>query len=98
MNTNTVYLLVVTSTFFWGSNFVLAGPILADLPPLWAAAVRFVLGAALMIGLAACAGKTCLDCCAKMPRPTCCWVRWALRRSICFSSLRCNRPARTTPR
>lgn len=52
MNTNTVYLLVVTSAFFWGSNFVLAGPILADLPPLWAAAVRFVLGAALMIALA----------------------------------------------
>ncbi len=52
MNTNTVYLLVGISAFFWGSNFVLAGPILADLPPLWAAAVRFVLGAALMLALA----------------------------------------------
>lgn len=52
MNTNSVYLLVGISAFFWGSNFVLAGPILADLSPLWAAAVRFVLGAALMLALA----------------------------------------------
>lgn len=48
----TVYLLVTLTTFFWGANFVLAGPILADLPPLWAAAVRFLLGAALMIAIA----------------------------------------------
>lgn len=52
MNTTTVYLLVTTSAFFWGTNFVLAGPILADLPPLWAAALRFLLGAALMMALA----------------------------------------------
>jgi drug/metabolite transporter (DMT)-like permease len=43
-----VYMLVTASTFFWGANFVLAGPILADLPPLWAAAIRFALGAILM--------------------------------------------------
>ena len=48
MGTTTVYLLVTASAFFWGTNFVLAGPVLADLPPLWAAAMRFVLGAALM--------------------------------------------------
>ena len=48
MGTTTVYLLVTVSAFFWGANFVLAGPVLADLPPLWAAAIRFVLGAALM--------------------------------------------------
>ena len=48
MGTTTVYLLVAASAFFWGTNFVLAGPVLADLPPLWAAAMRFVLGAALM--------------------------------------------------
>lgn len=48
----TVYLLVTASAFFWGANFVLAGPILADLPPLWAAAVRFLLGATLMFVVA----------------------------------------------
>jgi len=52
MKTTTVYLLVTTSAFFWGTNFVLAGPILADLSPLWAAALRFLLGAALMMALA----------------------------------------------
>lgn len=48
----TVYLLVTLSAFFWGANFVLAGPILADLPPLWAAAIRFMLGATLMLVIA----------------------------------------------
>ena len=52
MRISTVYLLVTASAFFWGANFVLAGPILADLPPLWAAAMRFVLGAALMFTIA----------------------------------------------
>lgn len=52
MRSGTVYLLVMTSAFFWGSNFVLAAPILADVPPLWAAAVRFLLGATLMMALA----------------------------------------------
>lgn len=52
MGNLTVYLLVTTSAFFWGANFVLAGPILADLPPYWAAAIRFVLGAALMFTIA----------------------------------------------
>lgn len=49
---NWVYLLVTTAAFFWGSNFVLAGAVLADLPPLWAAALRFLLGAMLMLMLA----------------------------------------------
>jgi len=52
MRITTVYLLVTCSTFFWGANFVLAGPILADLPPLWAAALRFALGALLMFSIA----------------------------------------------
>lgn len=52
MNANVVYLLVTTSAFFWGGNFVLAGPILADLSPLWAAALRFLLAAALMLAVA----------------------------------------------
>jgi drug/metabolite transporter (DMT)-like permease len=52
MGISAVYLLVTLSAFFWGANFVLAGPILADLPPLWAAAMRFLLGAALMFVIA----------------------------------------------
>jgi drug/metabolite transporter (DMT)-like permease len=52
MGTPTVYLLVMISAFFWGANFVLAGPVLADLPPLWAAALRFLLGAVLMFVIA----------------------------------------------
>lgn len=46
------YFLVATAAFFWGANFVLAGPVLADLPPLWAASLRFLFGAALMVGIA----------------------------------------------
>ncbi len=53
MGITTVYLLVSATALFWGANFVLAGPVLADLPPLWAAAVRFLLAAALMLGTAA---------------------------------------------
>lgn len=52
MPLNLVYLLLATSAFFWGANFVLAAPVLADLPPLWAAALRFLFGAALMLALA----------------------------------------------
>lgn len=52
MKTQTVYSLVTASAFFWGTNFVLAGPVLVDLSPLWAAAVRFALGALLMLGFA----------------------------------------------
>ncbi|MEJ2406816.1 MAG: DMT family transporter [Candidatus Thiodiazotropha sp.] len=52
MNTGTVYLLVIVATAFWGGNFVLAGPVMADLPPLWAAALRFVIGAGAMYALA----------------------------------------------
>jgi len=53
MGIATVYLLVSATALFWGANFVLAGPVLADLPPLWAAAVRFLLGAGLMLAIAA---------------------------------------------
>lgn len=52
MGNATVYLLVSATALFWGANFVLAGPVLSDLPPLWAAAVRFLLGATLMLALA----------------------------------------------
>lgn len=52
MPVNLVHLLLATSAFFWGANFVLAGPVLADLPPLWAAALRFLLGASLMLAIA----------------------------------------------
>ncbi len=52
MGNSRVYLLVALSAFFWGANFVLAGPVLVDLPPVWAAAMRFLLAAALMLGIA----------------------------------------------
>ena len=48
MGITAIYLFVAASAFFWGANFVLAGPILADLSPLWAAALRFLLAATLM--------------------------------------------------
>ena len=47
-----IYLLVASTTLFWGANFVLAGPVMVDLPPLWAAAMRFLLGAGLMLVIA----------------------------------------------
>ena len=61
MRISTVYLLVTASAFFWGAYFVLAGPILVDLPPLWAAAMRFVLGAVLMFAIAGVRREKLLD-------------------------------------
>src|SRR5512146_236716 len=49
-NANT-YLLVTTSAFFWGANFLLGGYVIHDITPLWAAAVRFVLSAMLMFAI-----------------------------------------------
>lgn len=57
MGITSVYALVTISAFFWGANFVLAGPVLADLSPLWAAAMRFLLGAMLMIAIAGLRGE-----------------------------------------
>lgn len=52
MPVNLVYSLVGVSAFFWGANFVLASSVLADVPPLWAAALRFLFGAAVMLAVA----------------------------------------------
>ncbi|ANJ66813.1 multidrug DMT transporter permease [Halothiobacillus diazotrophicus] len=60
MPVNLVLLLLTTSVFFWGVNFALAGPVLADLPPLWAAALRFILAAAIMLAIAAYRGDQLL--------------------------------------
>lgn len=49
-NANT-YFLVTTAAFFWGANFLLGGYVIHDIPPLWAAAMRFVLGAMLMFAI-----------------------------------------------
>lgn len=57
MNPASIYALVMFATFFWGVNFVLAGPVLHDEPPLWAAALRFVLGAAIMLAVATWRGE-----------------------------------------
>lgn len=51
MTNGNIYFLVATSAFFWGANFLLGGYVIHDLPPLWAAAVRFVLGALLMFAI-----------------------------------------------
>jgi len=52
MPSNKVYLLATATAFFWGTNFVLASTVLTDLSPLWAAALRFLLGAGLMLAIA----------------------------------------------
>ena len=52
MPVTAVYGLVAIAAFFWGANFVLAGPVLADLPPLWAAALRFLFGMVIMFAIA----------------------------------------------
>jgi drug/metabolite transporter (DMT)-like permease len=57
MNAVGTYLLITLATLFWGANFVLAGPVLHDLPPLWAAALRFVVSAVLMIAIASGRGE-----------------------------------------
>lgn len=49
MNLLGTYVRVMVATLFWGANFVLAGVVLQDVPPLWAAALRFLLGAAMML-------------------------------------------------
>lgn len=46
------YLLVALATIFWGANFNLSKPVVAEMDPLAAAAVRFVI-AAVLIGLLA---------------------------------------------
>lgn len=45
------YSLVTIAAFFWGANFLLGGYVIHDIPPLWAAALRFTLGAALMFAI-----------------------------------------------
>ncbi len=52
MGKSNIYLLVTAAVFFWGANFPLGGFVLNDIPPLWAAAFRFVLGAVLVFALA----------------------------------------------
>ncbi|HUX82222.1 MAG TPA: DMT family transporter [Halothiobacillus sp.] len=52
MPVNLVFMMLTISVFFWGVNFALAGPVLADLPPLWAAALRFILAAGIMLAIA----------------------------------------------
>lgn len=47
-----VYGLAALSALFWGANFNLAAPVLADLPPMEAAAGRFMLAALVMLVIA----------------------------------------------
>lgn len=49
MNYFSTYVRVVFATMFWGANFILAGMVMQDVPPLWAAAMRFILAAIMML-------------------------------------------------
>lgn len=55
------YSLLATAAFFWGANFVLGQFVLQDMSPLWAAAMRFVLGAMLMLIIAGFRREQLLD-------------------------------------
>lgn len=57
MGNGNIYLLVTGAAFFWGANFVLGGFVLQDMSPLWAAAVRFVLGVMLLFAIAGLRGE-----------------------------------------
>lgn len=61
MKSGAVYAQVLAASLFWGANFVLAGPVLVDLTPLWAAALRFVIGALLMLAIARWQGENLSD-------------------------------------
>lgn len=52
MKPGLLYLLLTTTALFWGANFVLAGLVLVDLSPAWAAALRFLIAALLMLAYA----------------------------------------------
>lgn len=52
MSRKWVYGLVTLSTLFWGMNFALAGPVMVDEPPLYAAAMRFLLASVVIVVLA----------------------------------------------
>lgn len=60
MKTNSIYGLVTLSALFWGMNFALAQPVMADEPPLYAAAFRFLLASAIMLVLAVIRGEPLL--------------------------------------
>ena len=51
MGTANSYALAALAALFWGANFNLAAPVLADMAPLQAAAGRFVLAAAIMLAI-----------------------------------------------
>ncbi|TAJ83464.1 MAG: DMT family transporter [Gallionellaceae bacterium] len=51
MVNGSTYFLVTIAVFFWGANFLLGGYVIHDIPPLWAAAMRFLLGALLMFAI-----------------------------------------------
>lgn len=46
------YMLAVLSAILWGANFNLSKPVTAELPPLEAACLRFLISAAVMLGIA----------------------------------------------
>lgn len=57
MGQTALYALAALSALFWGANFNLAGPVLADMAPMSAAAGRFILAALIMATLVAWRGE-----------------------------------------
>lgn len=57
MGQTALYALAALSALFWGANFNLAGPVLADMAPMSAAAGRFILAALIMAALVAWRGE-----------------------------------------
>lgn len=53
MSQSFTYLLVVLATVFWGANFNLSKPVVAEMTPLPAAALRFVIASILIVLLCA---------------------------------------------
>lgn len=56
-----LHLFAAITALFWGANFVLAGPVLAELPPLAAASGRFILAALVLAVAATARGDSVLD-------------------------------------
>ena len=57
MGTMNSYGLAALAALFWGANFNLAGPVLADMTPMAAAAGRFILAALIMLAITLARGE-----------------------------------------
>lgn len=56
-----LHLFAAATALFWGANFVLAAPVLAEMSPMAAASGRFILAALVLGGLAVLRGESVID-------------------------------------